>query len=111
MPTPRLLPPERGVRGVPGAGGRGAAGLVGEDPTRFGLALIGVRMRGAGGAALAARLERLSPGLPVVLMSGEDLTGLGAELLDAEFEGFLQKPFTFPDLLAQVRRTMRGPTA
>jgi CheY-like chemotaxis protein len=91
-------------------GGEEAAQLVAGSPGSFRLAMIGVRLRGLDGVALAARLRRLAPALPVVLM-GDGADRPRGESLGEGLAGFLQKPFTSAGLLTEVKRVLLGMTA
>jgi PAS domain S-box-containing protein len=69
----------------------------------FDLVLTDSTMPGMPGEDLAIEIARIQPGLPVILMSGyrdparPPTPGAAA---------FIQKPFTMPTLLAEVRRVM-----
>jgi CheY-like chemotaxis protein len=68
------------------------------------LLLTDLQMPMLDGAALAAALRRLNPGLPIVAMSGGASQG---SALHAEFTpAFLAKPFQAETLLSIVRRTL-----
>jgi PAS domain S-box-containing protein len=70
---------------------------------RFDLVLTDSAMPGMRGEDFAAEIARVQPGLPVVLMSGyRDSTRPPA----ASVAAFIQKPFTMPTLLAEVRRVI-----
>jgi DNA-binding response OmpR family regulator len=95
----------KGFDVLPVADTSAAATLAAHEPAPFLLALVDLG-RDGGGKALAERLRQLSPGLPVVPMGGDKVTGLRGPLLDAGFGGYLQKPFAAAHLLAEVRRAL-----
>jgi FixJ family two-component response regulator len=70
----------------------------------FRLALIDLRLPGQDGAALAARLQALAPGLAVVLMTADGIAPLRGQR--GCFAGYLRKPFRADDLLGEVRRAL-----
>jgi two-component system cell cycle sensor histidine kinase/response regulator CckA len=65
------------------------------------LILTDSAMPGMRGEDLAVEVARIRPGLPVILMSGYSDPAAPASSAVA---AFLQKPFTLPDLLAEVHR-------
>jgi DNA-binding NtrC family response regulator len=60
-------------------------------------------MPGMRGEDLAAQIRRVQPGLPVILMSGYTDS---ARPVSNAVAAFIQKPFTMPALLAEVRRVL-----
>jgi DNA-binding NtrC family response regulator len=56
--------------------------------------------------AMIAALRRLNPGLPVVIISGEQVPNWGTHKLLAT--AYLAKPFTAEALMLVVRRTLDG---
>ena len=62
------------------------------------LLITDIVMPGMDGPSLAAALHSVNPDLPVLLMSGS----CDPKQIDNTFE-FLQKPFSFVDLLAKVK--------
>lgn len=78
----------------------GAARLL-EDGAGFDIVVSDVRLPGASGLELAARIRTEWPGLPVLLVSG---SGDGRVLAVARRLGvsFLAKPFLLPSLLAAI---------
>jgi two-component system, cell cycle sensor histidine kinase and response regulator CckA len=92
-----------GYEVVTAADASSALGLL-KLGTPFDLLLTDSAMPGMRGEDLASELARLQPGLPVILMSGyADPARLPAA---GTVAGFLQKPFTMPSLLAEVRRVI-----
>jgi DNA-binding NtrC family response regulator len=72
------------------------------------LVLTDSAMPGMRGEDLATQIGEVQPGLPVILMSGyTDPARPPSKAVTA----FIQKPFTMPALLAQVRKALRGGTA
>jgi two-component system cell cycle sensor histidine kinase/response regulator CckA len=69
----------------------------------FDVVLTDSAMPGMRGEDLATQIKRLQPGLSVILMSGYRDP---ATPQSSDVTAFLQKPFTMPALLAEVRRAM-----
>jgi two-component system cell cycle sensor histidine kinase/response regulator CckA len=98
-----------GLRPLCAASGEEAVELCRRHRGEVAVALLDLNMPGLGGAAALAALRRLSPGLPVLLVTG------AAELLGAEeaarlgASGVLAKPFRLADLAAAVRAWLPAP--
>ncbi len=75
------------------------------SPDKFQLLVTDVNLGGMSGVELASALHQLSPGLPVLYLSGEPAAGIGADEL-------LLKPFQLAEFEAKVRHLIaksRGP--
>jgi PAS domain S-box-containing protein len=84
--------------------GAEAIALFALKPGEVRLLLTDLRMPVIGGAALAAVLRRLQPGLPIIAMSG---VGSGNQKAETEFTPlFLAKPFHAQTVLAMVRQAL-----
>ena len=81
------------------ANAAGALEAASHSPNRFRLLVTDVNLGGMSGVELAHELRRLSPGLPVLYVSGEPVTGIPAEEL-------LLKPFGLAEFSAKVRYLM-----
>lgn len=73
------------------------------------LALVDRRLPDGDGAGLVARLRRMRPGLPVILVSALDAVSDRVDGLDAGADDYLTKPFDRAELLARVRAALRRP--
>lgn len=71
----------------------------------FDLVLTDSAMPGMRGEDLATEIRHIQPGLPVILMSGY---ADSAQPESSAVAAFIQKPFTIPTLLAEVRRVLAG---
>ena len=81
----------------------GLAAVAAMEHNDISLAVLDVLMPEMSGDAVAARLRQISPGLPVVLMTGADQAfAAGAGL------PVLRKPFPHEELIATVRRLLDG---
>jgi signal transduction histidine kinase/CheY-like chemotaxis protein len=78
-----------------------------DAPERFSLLLTDHAMPGMSGVALARRIREVAPALPMILVSGY----LDAEAMkragELSLEGYLEKPFTFPELREAVEAVLR----
>jgi CheY-like chemotaxis protein len=85
----------------------GCEGLRKFQEETFDLVITDRSMPGLGGEAMAREIRRLSPHVPIILM-----TGFLNPMIDATpFRGFLAKPFTGPQLLAAVAESLTDPDA
>jgi DNA-binding response OmpR family regulator len=76
----------------------GLAAVACMQQNDIGLAVLDVLMPGISGDAVAERLKRLDPTLPVLLMTGSDTAFASGSGLP-----FLRKPFAQEDFVAAVR--------
>jgi two-component system cell cycle sensor histidine kinase/response regulator CckA len=99
---------EYGYGVIEASDGREALGLLERSDSRIHLLVTDVVMPEMDGRELARRAEALSPGLPVLYMSGytdDEIVRRG--LLEAG-QPFLQKPFNPETLGGQVARMLQG---
>jgi CheY-like chemotaxis protein len=80
----------------------GLAAIACVEQHAFDAAVLDVLMPGISGDAVAERIVRASPGLKVLLMSGDT----GGELAAASGLPLLRKPFSHEALVAEVRRLL-----
>lgn len=87
-----------------------ALSLVERSDTRIDLLLSDIGLPGLRGDRLAAKLQRLRPAVPILLMTGhsEEVTPEGA--LAMGVAAVLEKPISIEDLLSAVRDAL-GSTA
>ncbi len=83
--------------------GAAALKLVQERGPELHAVLIDWTMRPMNGRQILTEIRRLRPDLPVVMMSGSEKVDLPNPVDQAEFPGFLQKPFTSEALAAAIR--------
>ncbi|MGI4830543.1 MAG: response regulator [Janthinobacterium lividum] len=74
----------------------------------FDLLLTDLEMPGKSGAVLAEILSRKKPSMPVLIISGANVSE--RELLDYSSKGwsFMNKPFSIPHLIDQIRSLISG---
>jgi DNA-binding NtrC family response regulator len=83
-----------------------ATSLYSNDPTRFVLALVDVRLPGVNGIDIAREFRQLRPELPVILMSGYNRHETTSPHPVRNPMGFLQKPFTLETLALAMRTAL-----
>jgi PAS domain S-box-containing protein len=71
--------------------------------------LLDLSMPGLGGEETFARLTALRPDVPVILSSGYDRAEATRRFEGRAPSGFIQKPYHPDELLAEIRRCVRGP--
>jgi DNA-binding NarL/FixJ family response regulator len=72
------------------------------------LAVLDVRMHGAGGIRGVALLKELRPGIRVLVLSAHDDDATVRRALEAGADGFLAKTASDHELLGAIGRVMRG---
>ena len=75
----------------------------------YDLVLSGIAIAGLGGVELTRRLRQLSPGVPVILISGRKAAGSVLEDLPYNDLAYLQKPFSGSLLVAIIRNLLPAP--
>lgn len=88
------------------AAGDGLEAIAAASKSRFDLALLDIRLPGCGGVEVLKELKRLTPNLPVILMTAYASVETAVEALRAEAADYLMKPFSLEDLEARVRKVL-----
>lgn len=99
---------EKGYEVVVVTEGEAALGLLARE--HFDAALVDIRMPGLDGAATARLIHSLTPGLPVIMMSGYELDGLARLALAEGAVAVLGKPLDIERTVALIERTVKRPT-
>jgi CheY-like chemotaxis protein len=76
------------------------------DPEKFALVVTDYTMPGMNGLVLAERLREIRPGLPIILMTGNNLSLTHEKLLRAGIAEMLLKPSTLTALGKAVQRAL-----
>jgi DNA-binding response OmpR family regulator len=87
--------------------GHDAVGLLQGAAEPVDVVLLDVHLPDVSGVDLCARLRELTPGLPVVICSGEAEPGEVARLLELGAGRYFRKPVTPDELLATVEAALR----
>jgi two-component system cell cycle sensor histidine kinase/response regulator CckA len=80
---------------------RAAVDYLASTNDQISLALVDGVMPQMLGPALAAEIERLRPGVPIMLMSGHEAP-MFAEFFDRPGHHYIAKPFVIDDLVARI---------
>jgi PAS domain S-box-containing protein len=88
------------------AGGKQAIELARQYGAKISLVLLDMTMPEMSGHQTYEALQKIVPGIKVLLSSGCSLEGHAQELLDSGCNGFIQKPFDAVDLAAKVRNLL-----
>lgn len=78
---------------------------------RFDMVLADIVMPQLDGIALALKVSKDHPGLPILLMTGYAAERQRAYNLDALIHDVIAKPFTLKQICETVRRVLSGPPA
>ena len=84
--------------------GESAVALV--ERRFYDLILLDIRMAGMGGIEALRRIKRLSPGIPVVIMTAFASVGTAVEALKAGAFDYLTKPLDIDELKILVRKAL-----
>ena len=95
-----------GYQVLTAAGGRQALELVRQHGAKISLVLLDMTMPEMSGRQTYEALQKLLPGIKVLLSSGCSIEGQAQELLDSGCNGFIQKPFDAAVLSAKVRKIL-----
>jgi len=85
-----------------------AIALFDQDPQRYTLALLDVKLPGMDGLEVMRRLRLTRPDVPVILMSGYNKLNVSSSPSPSAVTGFLNKPFTLDSLAAELRAVLQA---
>ena len=80
--------------------------LVSQPGQKFVLAIIDLNIPGLAGASLIRELRRQSPGISILMMSGDDQVCHDPELAACDVDGVLVKPFDLDEIRRRIRRLL-----
>jgi len=95
-----------GYQVLTASGGKQAIELVRQYGAKLSLVLLDMTMPEMSGRQTYEAMQKLVPGIKVLLSSGCSVEGQAQELLDSGCNGFIQKPFDAVDLAAKVRKLL-----
>jgi signal transduction histidine kinase/ActR/RegA family two-component response regulator len=88
--------------------GKKAIELLSEDPDRFDVVLLDLSMPEMDGKECFIKLQKIDPGIKVILTTGFSKDGRVQELLDLGVRDFLQKPFRLKKLAEALADLIEG---
>lgn len=86
--------------------GLDAIALYNKNKEDIKLVIMDMIMPKMSGGELFDRLKRINPAVKVLLCSGYSMDGQAREILDKGCNGFIQKPFSVPQLSAKLREAI-----
>ena len=84
-------------------GGKQAVELVRQHGAKISVVVLDMTMPEMSGRQTYEAMQKLRPGIKVLLASGSSIEGHAQQLLDRGCSGFIQKPFEAAELAAKVR--------
>ncbi len=97
-----------GFRVVSGRNGQEALEIFARDRAEIVGVVLDVTMPVLGGLETCAALRRLSPDVPIVMISGYDPIDVAGRFEPRVFDAFVQKPFRPVTLLREIRRVIEA---
>lgn len=94
---------ELGYRVIVARGGEQAVEYMQHKGKEIELVILDLIMPGMDGGETFDRLREMYPSLPVILSSGYSFNGQATQIIRRGCNGFLQKPFTLPQLSQKIR--------
>ena len=91
------------------SGGEQAVSFVRTE--RYDAALLDINMPGMGGIEACRAIRRLSPRLPILMLTVRDNPDDKIDALEAGADDYVTKPFHLCELMARVRSAVRRPQA
>lgn len=74
---------------------------------QYDVVLLDINMPGVGGIEACRAFRRLSPRLPILMLTVRDCTGEKIEAFDAGADDYVTKPFHVGELVARIRAAVR----
>jgi two-component system, OmpR family, KDP operon response regulator KdpE len=90
---------------VEAARGEEAVALV--RTARFDVVLLDINMPGLGGVEVCRLIRKISPLVPIVMLTVQDSEDRKVEALDAGADDYITKPFQLRELIARIRAAVR----
>jgi excisionase family DNA binding protein len=88
----------------------GQAALDALKDTDFDLLITDLRMPGMDGLTVIRQARRLSPSLPIIIITGYSTEASAIEAINLGVCGYLTKPFRLPRILSVAARALGEPT-
>ena len=77
----------------------------------YGLLIADLKMPGMDGLSLIRQVKRLSPNLPIIIITGFSTESAAIEAVNLGVAGYLTKPFRVPQVLAAAAKALGVPAA
>jgi CheY-like chemotaxis protein len=98
-----------GYRVLRAQNGREAVDAITAHDDAIDLVILDMIMPGLSGAEVFDRIRETNPDLPVILSSGYSLDGQATRIMNKGCNGFIQKPFSLPELSQIIQKTLKMP--
>jgi excisionase family DNA binding protein len=79
--------------------------------SEYGLLIADLKMPGMDGLSLIRQVKRLTPALPVIIITGFSTESAAIEAVNLGVAGYLTKPFRVPQVLAAAAKALGVPAA
>jgi two-component system KDP operon response regulator KdpE len=90
---------------IEAARGEEAVALV--RTAQFDIVLLDINMPGLGGIAVCRMMRKITPSLPIVMLTVQGSEERKVEALDAGADDYVTKPFQLRELIARIRAAVR----
>jgi len=77
----------------------------------YGLLIADLKMPGMDGLSLIRQVKRLTPNLPIIIITGFSTESAAIEAVNLGVAGYLTKPFRVPQVLAAAAKALGAPAA
>lgn len=88
--------------------GREAVEMFRKDPNKYSLVLMDLTMPHMNGELAFAKMRKLNPDIPIVLMSGFNEEQASSRFKGKGLSGFMEKPFNFAKLVETTNRVLKS---
>jgi two-component system, cell cycle sensor histidine kinase and response regulator CckA len=104
----RRMLEKMGLSVMTAADGEKGISLVRQHPRTFRLVLLDLTMPGLDGMETFQEIQRLEPGLPIIISSGFNQGWATRRFADCPPAGFIQKPYQFQELQSHIRLVLEA---
>ncbi len=95
-----------GYRVIVSRGGQEALKLITNKENKIDLVILDLIMPGMDGGKTFDNIRKIDPKIPVMLSSGYAINGQAEQIMARGCNGFIQKPFTIPELSQKIRQIL-----
>jgi CheY-like chemotaxis protein len=95
-----------GYKVIPARGGKEALQIYKTNVSDIDLVVLDLIMPDMSGEATFEELQKINPGVKILLSSGYSINGQATKLLQQGCRGFIQKPYSIKELSARIRETL-----